>query len=136
MNSVPENKPPARTRRSWMTRYWKDEWTERCPPWCRKSLTALAVLLGIAIVPVALMTSSLPDPKEIRDAGYARKVTRLYDASDQLLLSVEKEERTPVPLSAVSPHMVKAVLAVEDQRFYRHMGIDFVRIGSAVMTDI
>ncbi len=136
MNSLPESQPPARPKRSWTTRLWRDEWSERCPTWCRRSLTVLAVLPGVAVVPVALMTSRLPDPKEIREAGNATKITRLYDSQDRLLLSVEKEERTPVPLSSVSPHMVKAVIAIEDQRFYNHLGVDVVRMGSALMTDI
>jgi penicillin-binding protein 1A len=99
-------------------------------------LTTLAVLLGIAVIPVALMTARLPDRKEIKDTGYATRTTRLYDSSDRYLLSVEKEERTPVPLSAVSPHMVKAIIAIEDQRFYKHFGVDVFRMGSALITDI
>jgi 1A family penicillin-binding protein len=136
MNSLPENKLPARPERSWTTRVLRNEWSDRCPPWCRKALTVLLVLLCVAIIPVALMTAKLPDRKEIKETGYATKTTRFYDASDKYLLSIDKEERTPVPLSAVSPHMVKAVIAIEDQRFYNHLGVDVVRMGSALMTDI
>ena len=39
--------------------------------------------------------------------------------------------RTPVPLSAVSPSLVRAVLAAEDSRFYLHHGIDWDAVREA-----
>ena len=41
------------------------------------------------------------------------------------------EQRTDVPLDRVSPVMVQAILAAEDRRFYRHHGLDPVRIVKA-----
>ena len=39
--------------------------------------------------------------------------------------------RAPVPLSAVSPSLVRAVLAAEDSRFYLHRGIDWEAVREA-----
>ena len=39
--------------------------------------------------------------------------------------------RTPVPLAAVSPSLVRAVLAAEDSRFYLHHGIDWDAVREA-----
>ncbi len=39
--------------------------------------------------------------------------------------------RTPVPLAAVSPSLVRAVLAAEDSRFYLHHGIDWDAVQEA-----
>ena len=111
----------------------------RCRLWrraCRMLVTTLAVVLGLAVIPVVVITRTVPDLGAIRDAGNFTKVTRLYDASDQLVLSVEKEERTPVALSSMSPNVVNAVLAVEDQRFYRHPGIDVHRMAGALITNV
>ena len=36
-----------------------------------------------------------------------------------------------MPLDRVSPHMIDALLAVEDRRFYEHHGLDGVRIVKA-----
>ena len=41
-----------------------------------------------------------------------------------------------VPLSALPSRMVDAVLAIEDQRYYSHPGIDPIRIVGAVFTNI
>jgi penicillin-binding protein 1B len=48
------------------------------------------------------------------------------------LISSAREKRRDVPLAAVPPHMIKAVLAIEDRRFYDHAGIDPIGIVGAV----
>ncbi len=37
------------------------------------------------------------------------------------------ENRTYVPISEISPHVIHALVATEDQRFYHHWGIDMIR---------
>src|SRR5947208_11777876 len=34
------------------------------------------------------------------------------------------ERRADVPLADISPHLQRAVVAIEDRRFYRHHGVD------------
>jgi penicillin-binding protein 1B len=46
------------------------------------------------------------------------------------------EERFPVKLGDVPGHLVQAILAVEDQRFYQHHGIDVRRIFGALVADV
>ena len=46
------------------------------------------------------------------------------------------EQRELVTLATVPPHLVDAVLAVEDQRFETHPGIDLKRIGGAVLANL
>jgi 1A family penicillin-binding protein len=41
------------------------------------------------------------------------------------------ERRIEVPLEQISPHMLTAIVAVEDRRFYEHHGLDPVRIIAA-----
>jgi penicillin-binding protein 1B len=48
------------------------------------------------------------------------------------LITTGREKRRDVPLAAIPPHMIKAVLAIEDRRFYDHPGIDPIGIVSAV----
>jgi penicillin-binding protein 1B len=47
------------------------------------------------------------------------------------LITSAREKRRDVPLAAIPPHMVKAVLAIEDRRFYDHAGVDPIGIASA-----
>ena len=46
------------------------------------------------------------------------------------------EERVPVALDRVPPRLVNAVLAIEDQRFREHHGLDFRRIGGAMVANV
>src|SRR5687768_1900345 len=48
------------------------------------------------------------------------------------LVTSGREKRRDVPLAAIPPHMIKAVLAIEDRRFFDHAGIDPIGIVSAV----
>lgn len=57
--------------------------------------------------------------------------TLVFDRAGRPAFSFFVEQRTDVPLSRVSPHVVHAVLAVEDRRFFVHRGIDPIRIGGA-----
>ncbi len=47
-----------------------------------------------------------------------------------------RESRRPVVLSAVPDRLIGAVLAIEDQRFYSHHGLDLFRIGGAMVANL
>jgi penicillin-binding protein 1B len=42
----------------------------------------------------------------------------------------------PVPLAALPPHVIHAVLAAEDHRFYEHPGVDVRAVGRALWTNL
>jgi penicillin-binding protein 1B len=48
------------------------------------------------------------------------------------LITSGREKRRDVPLQLIPQHMVHAVLAIEDRRFYDHVGVDPIGIASAV----
>ena len=52
------------------------------------------------------------------------------------LVTEAREKRRDVPLSAIPPVMVQAVLAIEDHRFYEHPGIDPIGIASAAIDNV
>ena len=57
---------------------------------------------------------------------------RLSTAAETIL----KEQRIEVPLKEISPNLITAVISVEDQRFYDHSGVDFVRVAAAVLRNL
>ena len=104
------------------------------------ALVALAIgTLGIALE--ASLRGTLKSPEE-------RVVTTLYSRPESwgggrswpVAIGTPGgqplEVRTPVSLSDLPDHLVQAVLAVEDQRFYRHHGLDFRRIGGALFANV
>lgn len=41
-----------------------------------------------------------------------------------------------IPLEDLPPHLIKAVLATEDRRFYEHFGVDFIGTARALATNV
>ena len=46
---------------------------------------------------------------------------------------MDRANRIPVSYSNISPHLVHALVATEDERFYEHSGIDFIALARAVI---
>ena len=64
------------------------------------------------------------------------QATTLFDAHDQPAFTIYHEQRIDVPLERISPHLIRAIVAVEDQRFYDHKGVDLVRVAGAAFNNI
>jgi 1A family penicillin-binding protein len=109
----------------------------------RVALAAAAVLaasavtvLGLAIWFVAGIVGSIPDRAALRGIGTMAQATTLLDAQDRQAFTIFSEQRIDVPLSRVSPSLVQAILAIEDQRFYDHRGVDIVRVAGAALNNV
>src|SRR5688572_19896442 len=96
---------------------------------------ALAVCL-VFLVALSILFASLPDRDELRTLGEMPQATTLYDVHNRPVFTIFKEYRIEVPLSRISPHLRRAIVAFEDQRFADHGGIDVVRIFGAVWADL
>src|SRR6476659_10829070 len=64
-------------------------------------------------------------------------VTRVYaDDGTTVIGEFALEKRIPLKYDEIPPVMKNAILAVEDARFYDHVGIDPIRIAGAVWKNI
>jgi penicillin-binding protein 1A len=105
-----------------------------------------AVVLAMAVATFAAggwlawfsydLTAGLPGAKALGGLGDMAQATTLFDADDRPAFTIFKEQRIEVPLSRVSQNLIKAVISVEDQRFFEHSGIDAVRIAAAVVRNM
>jgi len=101
-------------------------------------LVALAVFgLGLGAVggTVWYLNQDLPPLTGLRDYQPSL-VTRVYSADRQVIGQFFVERRILVPLENIPRHMVNAVVAVEDARFFEHRGLDFVGIARAMLTNV
>lgn len=103
----------------------------------RRPLAAGAgVFLLVFFIGMWAILSGLPGRDELRLLGDMPQATTLYDVHNRPVFTIFKEYRIEVPLSRISPHLRKAIVAFEDQRFADHGGIDVIRIIGAVWADL
>ena len=82
------------------------------------------------------LTAGLPDRDAINGLGDMAQSTTIFDASDRPVFTIFKEQRIEIPIARVSPNLIKAVVSVEDQRFYEHSGVDAIRVAAAAVKNI
>ena len=56
----------------------------------------------------------------------------IYTADGKVLGKYFRENRTPVKFEDISPKLIKTLVSTEDERFYRHFGIDFQGVFAAI----
>jgi 1A family penicillin-binding protein len=100
---------------------------------------AVAVLLtgtGAAVA-LGLARQWFVDLPDINDpsAFSVAQTTKIYSADGVLLANLYLENRQVVELEQISPHLLHAVVAVEDERFYKHKGVDFIGLARALVTN-
>ena len=104
-------------------RPWYRRW------WWRGALSAVAFGLVILLVGTGLVAGmGLAFARKLPDVSalYAppSEATRIYASNGELIASLFRENREFTPLSAIPKVMQQAVIAIEDERFYHHRGVD------------
>jgi 1A family penicillin-binding protein len=73
---------------------------------------------GLALMLLYLRSQALP-------AVHISQSSQIYDIHGKLIdVTHAGQNRQFVPLDEISPHLVHAVIAIEDHRFYEHFGLD------------
>src|SRR5690606_41680015 len=100
--------------------------------WALLAAAGLAVACVIALGTVYyLIAPELPDVETLHDVEMQEPMY-VY-ASDGRLMAVFGEiRRYPVEIAAVPERLKQAFIAIEDNRFYEHRGVDYVGVGRAV----
>src|SRR6266540_658829 len=126
--------PPSAPRRPFFIRWWY------VPVQRRRVIiaTVLALLYGSGLAYGSWTRVCAGDrcPSIMRiDPGQRPQLqtSKVYAADGRLITELGIERRTVVPLDQIPVHVRQAFLATEDKRFYRHHGIDFVRLPGAML---
>jgi penicillin-binding protein 1C len=97
----------------------------------------LLIVLAYLFTAFYLVLGLVPDPLE--KGGDYDWTLRLLDRNGLVLrefLSPALARRDQMSLSSFSPHLVEAIIAAEDKRFYSHMGIDFIAVSRAFVSNL
>lgn len=77
----------------------------------------------------------LPPLSELQ--RYEMKVgSEVYDINDKLIYTFSFERRRLTNINDLPPYLLEGIVAVEDQNFYRHWGMDFAGLLRALLIDI
>jgi penicillin-binding protein 1A len=97
----------------------------------------LVILIGAAVAAgmVWYLMQDLPSLAGLHEYQPSL-VTRVYSADKQVIGQFFVERRILVPLDQIPRHLVNAVIAIEDARFFEHRGLDFVGIARAAVTNL
>ncbi len=100
-------------------------------------LAAGIALLGVLTVALVLgVYSQIAKSYDLAELGEMPERTVVLDSKGQVLGRLHGEDRIVISLAEVSPWFIKALLAREDTRFYRHSGIDYLGVARATLRNL
>jgi penicillin-binding protein 1A len=97
-------------------------------------LLLLVLIFGAAAGGYLALIRGVPQIEEIK--GYSPALgTKVYADDDTLIGEFKVEKGIYVPISKIPENLIRAVVAVEDSRFWQHRGIDYIAIVRALLKD-
>ena len=108
----------------------------------KKFIHILWIILGLLVGTTTLLFFLIwfgvvgysPDIENLQNP-ISKSASLVFSEDGKVLgtYNADKANRIPVSFSKLSPHLVHALVATEDVRFYDHSGIDFIALGRAVV---
>ncbi|MGD2157855.1 MAG: transglycosylase domain-containing protein [Anaerolineales bacterium] len=100
----------------------------------------LVVCIGsIGLYQYYSIAKELPSVEDLRQRAAQFETTRILDRNGNILYEIldpQAGRRTYVPLKEISPYLVAATIATEDEDFYSHPGFDLVAIVRAFIQNL
>jgi penicillin-binding protein 1A len=98
-------------------------------------LAVFSIVIGTSAGGFLAISSGIPSIEEIKQykptAG-----TKIYADDEVLIGELKAEKGIFVPIKKIPQNMINAIVAVEDSRFWKHKGIDYIAIARAIGKDI
>ena len=98
-------------------------------------LCASVIFFAIAFVSIWFgWIGYMPDIADLQNP-ISRYASQVYSVDGKILgtYNMNRENRVHVSFDGLSPYLVQALVATEDERFYEHSGIDFIALTRAVV---
>jgi penicillin-binding protein 1A len=97
----------------------------------------LLILLSSIVISILIYKAidDLPSYEQLA-SYYPNSVNRIYSSDGLLIEEFGKEHRIFVPIENIPQTLINAFIAIEDNNFYYHQGIDFLGIFRAVISNV
>jgi penicillin-binding protein 1A len=117
------------------------QFTQRNPKLVRSVLLSLTFFVafgsGIAFASwVLVCNGGRCPPVQILDTYTPRQTSKVYAADGRFVAEVGLERRTLVKISEIPKVVKDAFVLTEDKRFYKHSGIDWIRVPGAALRNL
>ena len=99
------------------------------------ALCVIIVFLAVAFTSIWFgWIGYMPDLEDLQNP-ISRYASQVYSVDGKILgtYNMNRENRVHVDYNGISPYLVKALVATEDERFYDHSGIDFIALTRAIV---
>jgi penicillin-binding protein 1A len=108
----------------------------------RLLVTALTVALALAAVVVLgfagahqFLAPEIPAAAELREVRTQMPLA-VYSRDGKLIAQIGEQRRIPVTFAEIPPLLIDAFLAAEDDRFFRHPGVDWQGLVRAAISNL
>jgi penicillin-binding protein 1A len=98
-------------------------------------LGGLIILAGLCVGAYLALSIGIPSVDELKQQDRAAG-TKIYADDDSLIGEIKLQKGIYVPLSKIPVNLQNAIIAVEDSRFLKHKGIDYIGIVRALLKDL
>lgn len=93
-------------------------------------ISIFSVLFFVIAISALYLYAYLSPVLDIKNAGHLY----IYDDNNELVFQGSSSNKW-IELEDISPHLINAVIAVEDKHFYEHHGFDYPRIAKALFVN-
>jgi penicillin-binding protein 1A len=101
----------------------------------RSAVFALVMVLGVLTGGYLALTTGVPHIDQIK--GYVPiEGTTVYADDDTVIGELRIEKGEYVKIADIPEDLIRAIVAVEDSRFWLHQGVDYIAIVRALLKDI
>ncbi|MGQ7373349.1 penicillin-binding protein PBP1A [Streptococcus suis] len=96
------------------------------------SIAILGILAGAAVTFYWISTA----PKLSEESLTATVSSKIYDKNGNLIADLGAEKRSNASIEEIPTDLVNAIVAIEDQRFFNHRGVDVIRIAGSLVNNL
>jgi len=102
---------------------------------CAAVVGAIVLIAFANVCAYVYLKPALPDVDTLRDVQLQVPL-RVYTRDGRLMAAIGEQRRIPVRYDQLPPKLVQAFLATEDDRFFRHHGVDWQGILRAALANL